>query len=116
MPVSASFLEYVLEQLSGTERAIAHKRMFGGVGLYADERFVALIAGDRLYMKVDDRNRPDFVREGSEPFRPYGEGSYSMSYYEAPPRVLEHRDELAEWLERSWQAAAKPEKPMKRRR
>ena len=110
MPVTDSFLEFVLEQLAASPREITHRRMFGGVGIYADERFVALIDNDRLYLKADDSNRAAFESENAERFRPFGEGSQSMSYYEVPVRVLEHRDELAEWIERSWQAAG-PKKP-----
>ena len=114
MAVSKSFLEYVLEQMSGSRREIAHKRMFGGMGIYCDERFVAVMDNDRLFLKVDDSNRDDFVREGSEAFDPYGDGTKSMSYFEVPVRVLEDRDELATWLERSWIAAGN--KPPKRRK
>jgi DNA transformation protein and related proteins len=113
MAVSASFLEYVLEQLAGGRRDIAHKRMFGGIGIYADERFVALLDNDRLFLKADDSNRPDFEREGCAAFQPYGEGSYSMSYFEVPPSVLEDRDELDAWIGRSWIAAEKKAKPRK---
>ena len=114
MAVTNSFLEFVLDQISGARRDISHKRMFGGVGLYADERFVALISGDRLYLKVDDSNRADFEREESKVFQPYGEGTRSMSYYEVPVRVLEDRDELAEWLERSWVVAGKKKSKSRR--
>ena len=107
MPVTDSFVEFVLEQLAGCPREITHKRMFGGVGIYADERFVALIDNDRLYLKADDVNRSSFEAENAAQFRPLGEGSGSMSYYEVPVRILEHRDELAEWIERSWQAAGR---------
>lgn len=105
MSVSASFLEYVLEQMSASRRTITHRRMFGGMGIYADERFIAVIDDDRLYLKTDETTRPLFEQEGSVPFRPYGEGSYSMSYYEAPVHVLETRTELSEWIELSWSAA-----------
>lgn len=110
MAVSGSYLEFVLEQLTSSPRAIHPKRMFGGVGIYADERFVALIDDDRLYLKAGDGNRADFERENALAFRPYGEGGYSMSYYEVPLRVLEDRDELAGWIERSWEAAGTAKK------
>lgn len=76
MPVSDSFLEFVLEQLTSSPRTIHHKRMFGGVGIYADERFVALIDDDRLYLKVGDGNRAHFEQENAAAFRPYGAGGY----------------------------------------
>ena len=114
MAVSKSFLEYVLEQMSGSRREISQKRMFGAVGLYADERFVAIVDNDRLFLKTDDGNRDAFVREGCEAFDPYGDGTKSMSYFEVPVRVLEDRDELAQWLERSWIAAGNKKRTKRR--
>ena len=111
MAVSSSFLEYVLEQLSASRFDVAHKRMFGGIGIYADERFVAVIDDDRLFMKVGEGNRADYEREGCKAFQPYGDGTYSMSYFEPPTRVLEDRDELARWLEKSFEAS-RPERLM----
>lgn len=113
MAVSSSFLEYVLEQLSESRLDIAHKRMFGGIGIYADERFVAVIDNDRLFLKVGDANRGDYEREGCEAFQPYGDGTYSMSYFEPPTRVLEDRHELARWLDKSFDVAGEKKKMKK---
>jgi DNA transformation protein and related proteins len=100
MPVTADFREYVLEQL-GRVVAINWKRMFGGVGLYADETFFALIDDDIVYFKVGDQNRADFEAAGARAFQPYGDGTYSMSYYELPVDVLENIDALRVWTEKS---------------
>src|SRR4030095_12717765 len=72
MAVSESYRAFVLEQL-GRVTPVTAKSMFGGVGIYAQGSFFALIAEDRLYFKVDDRTRPDFERLGMEPFRPFGD-------------------------------------------
>jgi peptidoglycan-N-acetylglucosamine deacetylase len=40
--------------------------MFGGVGLCRRSRFFALIAGDTLYLKVDDTTRADYEAERNE--------------------------------------------------
>ncbi len=53
MAVSQSYREFVLEQL-GRVTPVTGKSMFGGVGIYAQGLFFALIAEDRLYFKVDD--------------------------------------------------------------
>lgn len=116
MGVSPSFFEYVLEQMSESRRTVTHRRMFGAVGLYLDERFIGLIDDDRLFLKTDSENRHRFENEGSVPFQPYGEGSYSMSFFEVPVRVLEDRSELAQWMEGSWAAAGKPKKAKRRSR
>jgi DNA transformation protein len=69
LAVSREFQDYVIDQLS-TVGSILSKRMFGGVGLYADGIFFALIANDILYQKVDDTNRQDYESAGMDAFRP----------------------------------------------
>jgi DNA transformation protein len=96
MAVSDRFIEFVVDQLEACG-PIASKRMFGGVGLYAADLFFALLAGDVLYLKVDDSNRGDFEVAGAGPFRPYGDGGGVMQYYEVPVAVLEDADELGRW-------------------
>jgi DNA transformation protein len=103
MAVSQGFLDYVLEQLARVTR-VTHKRMFGGVGLYADGIFFAIIADDELYFKVDDSTRSIFESRGMEPFRPYGDDR-SMNYYQVPADVLEDVDLLRDWANRAVEVA-----------
>ena len=85
---------------------VTAKSMFGGVGIYAQGLFFALVAEDRLYFKVDDATRPDFERFGMEPFRPFGEDS-AMGYYEVPADVVEDADQLASWVAKAIDVAGK---------
>jgi len=96
MAVSSNYLEYVLEQLSGVGRVSA-KRMFGGAGIYLDGLFFALVADDVLYFKVDAANQRDYEARGMQAFKPFGESSYNMRYFEVPIDVLEDRDQLRQW-------------------
>lgn len=64
--------------------------MFGGTGIYSAGRFIALIAGDTLYLKVDDRNRESFEAIGAGPFQPFPDKPMTISYYDVPLEVLEH--------------------------
>ena len=100
MAVSEDFRDFVLEQL-GRVVAVDWKRMFGGVGLYADETFFALIDDDIVYFKVGDLNRADFEAAGSRAFRPYKDDRVSMSYSELPADVLENVDALRAWTAKS---------------
>jgi DNA transformation protein len=100
MAVSESFKTFVLEQLRASE-PVTSRAMFGGVGLYCRGAFFGLIAEDVLYFKVDDSSRREFEQAGSRPFRPYGEESYSMQYYEVPADVLEDRERLSTWREKA---------------
>ena len=106
MAVSEQYLDYVVDQL-GCIGQVTAKKMFGGVGLYHEEFFFGLIAGDVLFFKVDDVNRPAYQAAGAEPFKPYGDESYSMSYYEVPADVLEDVDKLRVWARAAVSAAVR---------
>jgi len=115
MAVSDSFLAYVLEQLEGLGR-VRSKRMFGGIGLYCDDLFFALIDDDTLYLKVDDTTRPDFTARGLRPFQPFRDKpEYSMSYYEAPADALDDPEVLADWARKAVRVAAAARKPSARK-
>ena len=105
MPVSDSFTEFVVDQLAGCG-TITARRMFGGVGIYAGELFFAILDADRLYLKVDDSNRGDFDAVGTGPFRPYGDDTEVMQYYEVPVGILEDADELVRWGRKALAVAA----------
>lgn len=104
MSVSNSYLEYVLERL-GSVGIVTARKMFGGVGIYFETTFFALIDNDTLYFKVNGKNRREYEEEGMEPFRPFGEDSYSMKYYSVPERVLEDDESLREWILKAVAAA-----------
>ena len=55
MPVSEGYREYVMGRLERVGQVTA-RNMFGGVGIYFEGLFCALIAENVLYFKVDDAN------------------------------------------------------------
>lgn len=112
MPLSG-YAQYVLEQL-GPVGDISSRSMFGGVGIYSDGLFFALIGNDQLYFKVDDSNRPDFEEVDMGPFRPYGD-ERSMQYYEVPVDVLEDQDQLKVWAAKAVGVARNAKKGEKKR-
>jgi DNA transformation protein len=104
LKVTDSFKRFVLDQL-GELGDVTPRAMFGGVGLYHRGFFFGLIARDVLYLKVDDRNRPDYERAGTKPFRPYPHRSSTMQYYAVPTTILENASDLARWAQKSVRAA-----------
>ncbi len=98
MAVSPEFRSFVIEQLGRVAPAIRARSMFGGVGIYSDDRFFALIDGDQFYLKVDDSNRPSFEAIGMEPFRPFGPEGEQMQYYALPGDLLEDAEALTPWV------------------
>ena len=92
------------------------RRMFGGVGIYSEQAFFALIADDTLYFKVDGTTRPEFEARGMEPFRPYGKDGAEMQYFQVPEEVLEDLESLRSWAERAIAVARRKKRRTPRRR
>ena len=103
MPVNDEYREFILGQLENVG-FIRAKNMFGGVGLYCEEMFFAIIFNDALYFKVDDSNREDFESAGMEAFKPFEKG-HAMGFYEVPIDVLEDPELLVQWVDKSLNVA-----------
>jgi DNA transformation protein and related proteins len=115
MPVSPSFRAFILEQLGRVVNDVRGRSMFGGVGIYSDDLFFALIADDTLYFKVDETTRADFQSRGMEPFRPYGPDGEEMHYYCVPAELLEDAEALKEWAEKAVEVARRAKRRPARR-
>jgi DNA transformation protein and related proteins len=118
MAVSESFLSFVLEQLAAV-RLVVTKRMFGGVGIYSDGTFFAVIDNDTLFFKVDETLGKRYRDRGMPPFMPVPGATPPKStsgYYQVPPDVLEDADALARWAKDSIAIAAKPRRAKARRK
>ena len=111
MAVSPEYRAFVLEQL-GRVAPVTSRPMFGGVGVYSDGLFFALIVGETLYLKVDDSNRGDFDAIGMGPFRPFGDKP--MGYYELPADLLEDADALRPWIHKAVDVARRSRKSKKK--
>ena len=59
MATNMDFADEAIERLSRVAPRVHGRKMFGGVGIYSGEHFFALVANDRLWLKVDDSNRGD---------------------------------------------------------
>jgi DNA transformation protein and related proteins len=106
MAVSESYLGFVIDQLAGIG-SVRSRRMFGGVGLYADDLFFGLLDDNALYFKVDDSNRGDFEARGMGPFRPFRDKpELAMAYYEVPAEVIDEAEELIRWARKAMRVAA----------
>jgi DNA transformation protein len=81
--------------------AVRAKRMFGGVGLYCDERFFGVIDEGVLYFKVDAESIQTYQAAGSAPFRPVPDKPAMLGYWEVPLRVQESDVELRAWARRA---------------
>ena len=110
MSVSDSYRTFVLEQLGRATPRIRSKSMFGGVGVYSGDHFFALIDNDSLFFKVDDTNRPDFIKAKMKAWSPFEDGKEMKGYYELPEDLLEDPDALRPWVEKAVAVAASKKK------
>ncbi|MBL8324144.1 MAG: TfoX/Sxy family protein [Rubrivivax sp.] len=104
--MGAAFADHCLELLA-TLGPARSRRMFGGHGLYARDLFVALIARDRLYLKVDTDTEARFAAAGCQPFIHEGKDRpVRMSYWTVPDEAMESPALMAPWARLARQAAA----------
>ena len=105
MSTDADFVAYVLELVQPLGRCSARK-MFGGYGLYGDGLMFGLVFDGRLFLKVDDIDKPEFVAAGCGPFVYQGHDKpIEMSYWTVPESALESSEDMAPWARRAMAAA-----------
>jgi DNA transformation protein len=93
----SAFIDYMTETL-GPLGTVRSKRMFGGVGVYINELFCAIIVDDCLYFKGDDDNAAEFAAVACAPFTYQKEGvSYAMRYYRVPDEAMDEPEQIRHW-------------------
>lgn len=101
----SEFVEFVMEQMTLFGRPTV-RAMFGGYGVYRDDRIFAIIVDDRLYFKAGQSTRAEFEAKGLRPFSYVARGkSVTMSYFEAPPEVFEDAEAMCSWAKKAYEAS-----------
>ena len=75
---------------------ITSRPMFGCHGIYWKDVIFGIVFRERLYLKVDDQSKGEYLASSMGPFRP-NERQTLKSYYEVPPDVLYDRAALLSW-------------------
>ncbi|RZS54879.1 TfoX/Sxy family protein [Sphaerotilus mobilis] len=113
MSNSPDFVNHCLELLAPLG-AVRARRMFGGHGLYVDELFIAIVASERLFLKVDEVSRSAFEAAGCGPFTyatKQGETGV-MSYFNAPDEAIESPMLMQPWARLALAAALRARSAM----
>lgn len=102
MPITEAAVQSFLQKVSAA-REITSRKMFGGLGIYHNGVFFAVIDDDRLYFKIDEATIPTYEAAGMEQWIIPEMGP--MPYYEVPPHLLDKPEELGKWIDESVAAA-----------
>lgn len=99
----SSFKDFILDQLN-EHKDLGCRSMFGGYGLYRGSRFFGIIFKDRLYFKVDDQSKKEYVQFKMRPFRPNPEQTLK-SFYQVPDEIIDSRQDILIWALKAQNAA-----------
>jgi DNA transformation protein len=101
----SDFIPFVQELLEDWA-PVSARRMFGGHGLYHEGLMFAIVMEQRLYLKADEVNRPEFVALGLAPFTYAMKGrDVALSYWAAPDTIFDDPQEAVQWAQSAWDAA-----------
>jgi DNA transformation protein len=89
---------------------ITSRPLFGGHGIYWRDVIFGMVFRERLYFKVDDQSKDEFLARGMEPLRP-NERQTLKSYYEVPPEILDDREALLSWAREAIQVGQESQMP-----
>jgi DNA transformation protein len=101
----SDFIPFVQELLEDWA-SVSARRMFGGYGLYHEGLMFAIVMEQRLYLKVDEVNRPEFEALGLAPFTYAMKGrDVALSYLAAPDAIFDEPSVAVRWARSAWDAA-----------
>jgi len=106
MALNEGFKNFVLDQLQGTGEFEA-KPMFGGLALLYEGSAFGKIKHDKVWLKVDNSNIADFEKYGMSQYTYGRDNSRKLNFYETPMEILEDRDKLKDWVQKSIEIAMK---------
>ena len=103
------YLNYFLEDCLGWDEQFTKRYMFWWYAIYKNKKVFCLFLDDTIYFKVWENNIDDYKKYNSKPFT-YNKKSWKvwvLSYYELPEELLENREELEIWIEKSLEVESK---------
>ena len=106
MALNVDFKDFILDQLQGISE-FETKRMFGGLVLLSHGSAFAKIKYDRVWLKIDSTNIADFEKFGMSQYSYGKDGSRKLNFHETPIEIIEDRDILKDWVQKSIEIAMK---------
>ncbi len=101
MRAKSSLAGYVTEHLAFLGR-ISNRAIFGGIGIFLDERLLGIVLNEQLYLHTDKSNLDDYLSRGMEQFKPYPNAfDLTTDHHRVPQEIIDDPEQLKEWGRRS---------------
>jgi len=105
MRVKSELANYVEEQLAFLGR-ISTKSIFGGIGIFVDERLLGIVMDDKVYLHTDASNLRAYQDRGMPQFKPYPNAfDLTTDHHQVPAEIVDDPTLLKQWGERALAAA-----------
>lgn len=105
MRVKSELANYVEEQLAFLGR-ISTKSIFGGIGIFVDERLLGIVMEDKLYLHTDASNLGAYQGRGMPQFKPYPNAfDLTTDHHQVPADIVDDPVQLKRWGEQALAAA-----------
>jgi methylated-DNA-[protein]-cysteine S-methyltransferase len=102
-------LNYFLEDCLQWDNEFSIKSMFWGYAIYKNKKVFSLFIDDIIYFKTWENNVDDYKKNNSQIFiyKKKNGVAWVMNYWELPEKILENREELYIWIEKSLKVKSK---------
>lgn len=101
----SSLVSYVTEHLAFLGK-ISNRAIFGGMGIFIEERLLGIVINERLYLHTDRSNREDYESRGMMQFKPYPNAfDLTTDHHQVPEDILADPEQLKVWGQRALVAA-----------
>jgi DNA transformation protein len=105
MRVKSDLASYVTEQLAFLGR-ISNRSIFGGIGIFVEERLLGIVINETLYLHTDKSNLDDYLSRGMEQFKPYPNAfDLTTDHHRVPQDIIDDPEQLKVWGQRALTAA-----------
>ena len=105
MRVKSELANYVEEQLAFLGR-ISTKSIFGGIGIFVDERLLGIVMDEKVYLHTDASNLRAYQDRGMPQFKPYPNAfDLTTDHHQVPAEIIDDPVLLRQWGEQALAAA-----------
>lgn len=110
MRVKSNLAGYVKEQLAFLGR-ISTRSIFGGIGIFIDERLLGIVMDDKLYLHTWEGSRKEYEARGMPQFKPYPNAfDLTTDHHQVPHAIVDDPEQLKAWGQRALTAAVESAK------